>query len=290
MKLKRRPEWFTVVAYVVIIGFALFCTIPFWLLIVGAFTSNAELVTQGYSFWPTHWSLEAFRFIFSGNNQVVTSYGVSIYVTVVGTALALSTTTMLAYSIANPLNKWGRQLGLFTYFPMLFSGGLVPMYLWVSDGLKLSDSLWAVILPMVVNPFFAFIMVSFFRRVPNEIIESARIDGASEFRIFYRIVLPISKPILATMGLFYALAYWNDWFWALLFLQDENKFPLQLLLQNMLADVQFSASFQESSLIMVPSYSLRMAVTLIAIGPIIFVYPFAQRHFVRGLTLGASKG
>jgi len=290
MKLKRRPEWFTVVAYVVIIGFALFCTIPFWLLIVGAFTSNAELVTQGYSFWPTHWSLEAFRFIFSGNNQVVTSYGVSIYVTVVGTALALSTTTMLAYSIANPLNRWGRQLGLFTYFPMLFSGGLVPMYLWVSDGLKLSDSLWAVILPMVVNPFFAFIMVSFFRRVPNEIIESARIDGASEFRIFYRIVLPISKPILATMGLFYALAYWNDWFWALLFLQDENKFPLQLLLQNMLADVQFSASFQESSLIMVPSYSLRMAVTLIAIGPIIFVYPFAQRHFVRGLTLGASKG
>lgn len=287
---RRRPEWFTLVAYVVIALFTLFATIPFWLLITGAFTSNAELVTEGYSFWPTHWSLEAFRFMFSGSSQVVTSYGVSIYVTVVGTALALTTTTMLAYAIANPLNRWSRQLGLFTYFPMLFNGGLVPFYLWVSDGLKLSDSLWAVILPMVVNPFFAFIMVSFFRRVPAEILESARIDGASEAKIFFRIVLPISKPILATMGLFYALAYWNDWFYALLFLQNQNKFPLQLLLQNMLADVQFSQSFSQANLITVPSYSLRMAVTLIAIGPIVFVYPFVQRHFVRGLTLGGVKG
>jgi putative aldouronate transport system permease protein len=286
---RRRPEWFTVLAYLVISVSAVACLLPFWLLITGSLTDNQELVLNGYSFWPAHWSGAAYQYIFAGG-QVVRSYLVSIYVTLVGTTLALTTTTMLAYSIACPLNRWSRPLAMFTYFPMIFSGGLVPFYLWVTEGLKLGDNLWAVILPMLVNPFFAFIMVSFFRKLPAEILESARMDGASEVTIFLRVVLPLSKPILATIGLFYALAYWNDWFYALLFLQSESKYPLQLLLQNMLSNVTFSQTFAQSSEVTVPSYSLRMAVTLIAIGPIVFVYPFVQRHFVRGLTLGGVKG
>ena len=287
---RRRPDWFRAVAYVVIVFAALACLIPFWLLVVGSLTDENTLIRDGYSFWPAKFSLSAYKFIFAGNNQVITSYGVSIFITIVGTALALFTTTALAYSIANPKNRLARPLGFFAYFPMLFSGGLVPLYLLVTNGLQLSDSLWAVILPALINPFFVFIMVSFFRKLPTEIVESARIDGANEATIFLRIVLPISTPILATIGLFYALAYWNEWFYALLFLNDQHKFPLQLLLQNMLADAQFSQSFQTTGNVSVPSYGLRMAVTLISIGPIIFVYPFVQRYFVRGLTLGATKG
>jgi putative aldouronate transport system permease protein len=287
---KRRLDWFQVLAYTVITVFALLCVLPFWLLISGSITDENELIRAGYALWPHTISFRAYQFIFSGNNQVVTSYGVSILITCVGTLLALFVTTTLAYSIANRKNRLSRPLGFFVYFPMLFSGGLVPFYLLVTQGLQLSDSLWAVILPLLVNPFFVFVMVSFFRKIPQEIVESGRIDGASEATIFFRLVVPISMPILATIGLFYALAYWNDWFMALLFLSDQSKFPLQLLLQNLIANVDASQSFQSSPVVQVPSYQLRMALTLLTVGPIIFLYPFLQRYFVRGLTLGSAKG
>jgi putative aldouronate transport system permease protein len=159
----------------------------------------------------------------------------------------------------------------------------------VTQGLQLTDNLWAVILPLMVNPFLVFITVNAFRQIPREIIESGRIDGASAFTIYLRLILPISTPIIATLALFYALAYWNDWFMALLFLNDSTLFPLQLLLQNLLtaADTQiliFPGQIQT------PGVQLSMALTIITIGPIVFIYPFLQRYFVRGLTLGATKG
>lgn len=287
---KRRLEWFQIFSYIVISIFSFCCLLPFWLLISGSITDEGELVRDGYAIWPYKLSLQAYQFIFSGNNQIVTSYGISIFITVVGTTLALVTTTALAYSIANRKNRLSRLLGLFVYFPMLFNGGLVPFYLLITQGLQLSDNLLAVILPLLVNPFFVFIMVSFFRKIPQELLESARLDGASEVRILVSIVLPISTPILATIGLFYALVYWNDWFMALLFLSDQSQFPLQLLLQNLIANLDMSQSLQYNPVVQVPSYQVRMALTLLTIGPIIFVYPFVQRYFIRGLTLGSTKG
>ena len=285
----HRLDWFRTLSYIVIISFALCCLLPFWLVISGSLTDEAELVNKGYEFWPHAFSLASYQFLLAGG-QIATSYGISIFITLVGTALAVAITSGLAYAIAMLRPRVGRPLGFFVYFPMLFNGGLVPFYLLVSQVLQLQDSVWSVILPLMVNPFFVFIMVSFFRQIPREIIESGRMDGANAFVVFVRLVLPISTPVLATVALFYALTYWNDWFMALLFISDNTKFPLQLLLQNLIANVDATQSLTYNSVVQVPSYQLRMALTLITIGPIIFVYPFLQRYFIKGLTLGAAKG
>ena len=287
--MKRRFDWFKVLALVVVTLFALACLLPFWLVIAASFTDEHELLQRGYTLFPHQLSLDAYQTLLSGPTMLQ-SYGASLFITIVGTALALAITSGIAYVIANRLNRYSRLMGFFVYFPLLFSGGLVPFYILVTQYLQLSDTLWSVILPLLVNPFFVFIMVSYFRQVPLEIIESGRLDGASELTIFLRLVIPISKPILATIGLFYALIYWNDWFMALLFISDDSKFPLQLLLQNLVANVDASQAFQYSAASQVPTYQLRMALTVLTIGPIIFAYPFVQRFFVRGLTLGATKG
>ena len=288
-RISQSFDWFKGLAYAVVIAIAIACLLPFWLVISGSLTDEKELINNGYALWPQKFSLASYQFLLSGG-QVATSYGISIFITLVGTALALAITSSLAYAIAMLRPRVGRPLGFFVYFPMLFSGGLVPFYLLVTQVLQLQDSLWAVILPLMVNPFFVFVMVSFFRQIPREIIESGRIDGANSFVIFVRLVLPISTPVLATIALFYALNYWNDWFMALLFIGDNTRFPLQLLLQNMIANVDATQALQYNAAIQVPSYQLRMALTLVTIGPIIFVYPFLQRYFVKGLTLGAAKG
>ena len=289
-QVRRHPlDWFQVVAIGGVSLFALSCLLPFWLVVASSFASEHELVQTGYTFWPTEFSVVAYQTLLSGPT-LAQSYLASLFITLVGTAIALATTSGLAYVIANRSARLSRPLGLMTYIPMLFTGGLVPFYILVTQYLQLTDTWWAVILPLAVNPFFVFIMVSFFRQVPQDILESGRLDGASEFTIFVRLVLPISTPILATIGLFYALAYWNDWFMALLFISDNTKFPLQLLLQNLVANVDAAQAIQTSATAAVPTYQLRMALTVLTIGPILLAYPFVQRFFVKGLTLGSTKG
>lgn len=288
----RKPlpfDWFKILAYVLVTSFGIVCLIPFWLLIAASLTNESDLVRNGYTLIPHHLSLAAYQFLLTGST-IGQAYAASLFITVVGTVLALLVTAGLAYVIASKRDLFGRALGFFVYFPILFTGGLVPFYILVTQYLQLSDSWWAVILPLLVNPFFVFIMVSFFRQIPAELIESARIDGANEVTIFFRIVLPISTPILATIGLFYALTYWNDWFMALLFISDNTRFPLQLVLQNLISNLEAAQSLQYVPSIAVPTYQVRMALTVITIGPIVLLYPFVQRFFVRGLTLGASKG
>lgn len=285
----RRPEAFGIMAYVVVTVSAVACIVPFALMVVASLTDERELVTSGYSFFPTQFSTAAFEVLFTGG-RLASSYFASVFITVVGTVLSLAITSALAWTIANQRNPLRRPLAIFVYFPMLFTGGLVPFYMLVTQYLELSDSLWAVILPLLVNPFNVLVMVSFFRQFPTEVIEAALIDGAREATIFFRLVLPLSKPVLATIGLFISLSYWNNWFMALLFISDDRKYPLQLLLQNMVASVEASQAFQGATMTDVPGYQLRMALTLLTIGPIILVYPFLQRYFVRGLTLGAIKG
>jgi putative aldouronate transport system permease protein len=291
MSHRFRFDWFKIVAYAIVILFALFCVLPFYLLTIGSFTSEREIILDGYSFWPQSFSLDAYRLILAGG-QIEASYWISIEITLVGTMLAVAFTTGLAYAIVMLGRSVGRPLGLFVYFTTLFGGGLVPFYLLVTQVLNLSETLWACVLPMLVNPFFVFIMVAFFRQLPKDLLEAARIDGANSFVVLFRIVLPISTPVLATIALFYGLAYWNSWYLALLFITNTEKFPLQLLLQNLLANVQLTGALQNQvpTIVNVPSYQLRMAMTLITIGPIVLVYPFLQRYFVKGLTLGATKG
>lgn len=288
-RVKAPVDSFQIFSVSVVSVFAFACLMPFWLVVASSFSSEHELVVDGYTFWPHEFSLAAYRTLLSGGG-IGQAYFASLFITIIGTALALSITTGLAYVIASNLPRISRPLGFMTYVPMLFSGGLVPLYILVTQYLHLANTYWAVILPLLVSPFLVFVMVSYFRGLPAEILDSARVDGASEMRILIRIVLPVAKPILATIGLFYALTYWNEWFTALLFISDNSKFPLQLVLQNTIANVNSAQAIDVSATGAVPIYQLRMALIVVTIGPIILAYPFIQRYFVKGLTLGATKG
>jgi putative aldouronate transport system permease protein len=291
---RRRPtgrrglDWFTVVSHVGVTAFALVCLIPLWMIVAGSFTAESELALSGYSFFPTPFSLEAYIQILTGP-RILEAYAASLFITLVGTVLSTSFTAGLAWVIARRV-AGSRALTIFAYLPMLFSGGLVPMYLLIAHVLQLRDSWWAVILPHLLAPFLVFITVTAFRQLPGEILESARIDGAGEIRSFFAIVLPLSKPTLAVAGLFYGVAYWNEWFNALLFLSSPEKFPLQLVLQQMISNVASAAELPSQLNAAPPVYQLRLALTVVTIGPIVLAYPFAQRYFVKGLTLGATKG
>jgi putative aldouronate transport system permease protein len=283
-----RIERFTVVSYVGVTVFGLFALIPLWMIIAGSLTAESTLARSGYSFFPEPFSLDAYAAIFSGT-AVFKGYAATLFITLVGTALSLCATASLSWVIARRMPRISRPLTIFAYLPMLFSGGLVPMYLLVTQVLQLQNSWFAVILPHMMAPFLVFVAVSFFRQLPEEILDSAKVDGAGELRVFFEIVLPLSKPILAVIGLFYAVSYWNEWFTAMLFISDPDKYPLQLMLQNLIANVTNAAMLPGSGST-APIYQLRLALTVVTIGPILLAYPFAQRYFVKGLTLGATKG
>lgn len=288
-KRRTRPEPFTVVSLIGVGIFMVICVVPFWMILSGSFTDEQKLATTGYSLLPKPFSLASYEMIFTGPT-VLSAYTASVFITVVGTALALAFTSGLSWVIARRLPYVSRPLAIFAYIPMLFTGGLVPLYLLVTQYLKLQNTYFAVILPLLIAPFLVFIQVSAFRQLPEEIMESARIDGAGEMQIFFRIGLPLSKPILAVVGLFYAVHYWNEWFTALLFISETDKYPLPLLLQNLVSNVSFSQMLPTSSGQSTPVYQLRLALTVVTIGPILLAYPFAQRYFVKGITLGATKG
>lgn len=286
----RLPNWFTIVSYIFMLGFALFCVIPFWMLVAGSITNERDLVLNGYRLWPERFSFEAYKTLLD-SQQIARSYLITIAITLTGTCIGVLITSSFAYTISAKRNPYRNLLAFYVYFTMLFNGGLVPFYLLVSRWLSLSNTLWAIILPLAVNPFLVFLMVNFFRTIPEEMLESGRIDGASEWVIFFKLVLPVSVPSIATVSLFLILAYWNDWFMSMLFISDSKMFPLQLLLRRILDNIEAAkvlVRFVPG--VQVPAFSLRMAATVLTIGPIVLVYPFVQRYFIKGLTMGAIKG
>lgn len=288
-KRASRPEPFTIVSLIGVGAFALFCLIPLWMILAGSLTDENKLSVDGYSFWPSPFSLKAYSAIVAGG-ALWKAMGASLFITIIGTTISLVATAGIAWAIARRVPRLSTSLAVVGYVPMLFHGGLVPLYILVTQYLQLQDSWFSVILPLAVAPFLVFIGVSFFAQLPKEILESARVDGAGELRTFFQIVLPLSKPILAVIGLFYAVAYWNEWFMALLFITDPEKFPMQLVLQNLIASVSNAAGMVPASSDVAPVYQLRLALTVVTMLPILFAYPFAQRYFVKGLTLGATKG
>lgn len=276
--------------------FALCCVFPFLFITIISFTDEKTLARNGYRLVPEQWSLEAYRYIFKAGDQLLRSYGVTIMVTVIGTIVSLAATAMFAYAISRKSFKYRNFFAFFAFFTMLFNGGLVPTYIVVTQLLQLKDTIWALILPLAVNAFYIMILRTFFSTsVPDAIIESGKIDGAGEFGTFFRLVMPLSLPGLATIGLFSTLGYWNDWFNALLYIDKPNLVPLQSMLMRIENSMQFilqntnNPAIGVETLQSLPQDTSRMAMVVLATVPIVFAYPFFQQYFVQGLTIGAVK-
>lgn len=284
---------FTFFIYASVVTFALFCFIPFWLVVIGSFTDERILSTQGYQMFPTDFSLYAYSYILKGK-QFLYSYTVTTTVTVVGTVLAVLLQSSFAYFLSHRKVEYRNIFAFLTYFTILFGAGLVGFYLLISSWLGLRDTIWALILPYLLNPFYTFILVSFYRTIPFELNEAATIDGANEIHTFFRIIWPVAVPAIATIALFNALHYWNDWFLALLFIDDYKLHPLQIMIRQLISSVDLtsylSEDFYSSETRALPSYGVRLATVTLTIGPIVFLYPFIQKFFIKGLTIGSLKG
>ena len=284
---------FNLVGGAVLLLVALLSVLPFVLLISASFTSENSIVRDGFRLIPGEVSFRAYEILFRNPVILTQAYGVSIFITVVGTAAGLLITAAAAYVLSRNYFKYRTQFAFFFYFTTLFSGGMLSVYIFFVRYLNLKNSYIALILPPMIQAFFLLIMRTFMAAIPESICESAKIDGASEYTIFFRLILPLSTASLAAIGLFLALSYWNDWYNAMLYISKANMYPLQYMLYNMMSAADALARLSQLAEIRVidtPSRSLRMAMTVVATGPIILIYPFVQKYFVTGITLGAVKG
>lgn len=285
---------FKVFNHTFLILFSLFCLFPFWIMIVASFTDDLVLRKDGYLPWAREWSTSAYEWVLRGRDIQV-GYRVSIFITVVGTLASLILMSGLAYVMSVRRFKKRNWLAFYIYFTMIFNPGMVPWFITMRNILGLKDNIWALIVPPLINGFWVFVLRNFFESLPKEIVESAIVDGASYAQILYRIVLPLSKPALATVALFTAVTYWNDWFLGVMLLDFADFRPLAVIILRMLRNIRaiLEALNQEGvasvPIESIPTHSVRMATAVVTIGPILLVYPFVQRYFIKGLTLGAVK-
>lgn len=281
-------------AHAVLILLTLAAIVPFVLLIIASFTDNNVAITEGFSFFPSKWSTDAYQYIVNEKDTMLRAYGITIVVTLIGTTLGLLISVMLAYSLANSDLPGRNFMTFFVTLTMLFNGGLVPTYLIYTNVFHIKDTLAALIVPnLLMNGFNVILIRNYFATgVPTVLYEAARIDGAGEFYIFYRIALPLSKPILATVGLLMGIAYWNDWQNGLYYLNDTSLYSIQNILNRINENISFLASNSTSGVKIsdLPTSTIRMAIAVIGILPIVCIYPFFQEYFVRGIAVGAVKG
>lgn len=278
--------------------YTLFCFLPVVLVFIAAFTDEMSINQNGFSFWPKKWSMAGMNSVLRYGKQLVTSYGVTIFITVFGTLLGLLVMSMFAYSISRPDFRLSKFLSIFLLIPMLFNGGQLSGYIIFTSYYHLKDTIWALILPLCVSTMNVIILRTYIvNSIPGELMESAKIDGAGEYRTFFQITFPLLKPSLAAVGFMMATAYWNDWQNALLYIKSDNKKPLQLMLVNIQKSIEFllnsnnvPAAARAAMGGNIPQYSATMATVLVVIGPIMIAYPFFQKYFVKGLTVGSVKG
>ncbi|MCH5260006.1 MAG: carbohydrate ABC transporter permease [Lachnospiraceae bacterium] len=278
--------------------YTLFCGLPILLVFIAAFTDEVAINQNGFSFFPEKWSLSGMNAVLRYGQQLITSYGITIFITVAGTFLGLLVMSMYAYSISRKEFYLSKFLSVFLLIPMLFNGGQLAGYIVFTSYYNLKDSLWLLILPLCVTTMNVIILRTYIANsIPSELMEAAKIDGAGEYRTFFQITLPLLKPSLAAVGFMMATAYWNDWQNALLYITSDSKKPLQLLLVNIQKSIEFllnnsnvPASARAAMGGNIPQYSATMATVLVVIGPIMVVYPFFQKYFVKGLTVGSVKG
>lgn len=275
------------------------CIIPVILLISVSFSDEQSIRVNGYKFWPEQFSLEAYKFLVKDWTPIVESYGISIFVTVVGTITALTVMALYAYPISRRDFKHRNIFSFIMFFTVLFGGGLVPFYLMYAQILGWRNEIYVLMVPMFVQGFFVLLIRTFFSNsIPTELLESAKIDGAGEMRTFFGIVLPLSLPVLASVGLLCTLNYWNDWFLSLLFITQDGPRTITFRMLEALLNIQaltansnvYSALMAANPKFQMPGETARMAMAIVGVGPIIFAYPFFQRFFITGLTVGAVKG
>ena len=285
---------FNIVAYVILGILAVCCLLPFLLVLSGSFSDQTSILTHGYQLIPETFSLDAYTTLFKIPGELLRAYAVTIFVTFTGTFLGLFLTSMAAYVLSSKSFRYRNQVSFFFYFTSIFGGGLVPWYIFNTKYLHFHNSVISLILPILVNVTYLLILKSYMSSIPDALYESAKLDGANDFTIYLHIALPLCKAGLATVGLFIALNYWNDWYNAMLFLDEgrSDLYPLQYFLNNILTKAQaISAAAVRSGLPIseVPSEPMKLAMTVVATGPIILLYPFLQ-YFVKGVTIGAVKG
>lgn len=303
MTMKKRPvnavsRPAEAVMHLIMTLFCLACVIPFIFVVIISFSSQDSIRQLGFSFTPNAWALDAYTYVAQLGRQLWVSYFNSFLITVVGTVCTLLVTILYAYALYRKDFKFRKFFTFFCFFTMIFGGGLAPTYVICKQFLGLSDSYAAVIIPMLLNPFNIIVMRTFFQSsVPGDLIDAAAIDGSGEYHTLFRIILPIAKPGIATVGLLSALAYWNEWFIPMLYLQDAKYYPLQYLLQEMQSKVDFLAKnaamlgAEATGIVSeLPSDTLRMALVVLIVVPIAFAYPFFQRYIISGLTIGSVKG
>ncbi len=281
-----------VLFYIFITIFSLLCLYPFYQVLISSFTDENTLVREGYKLFPSKLSLDAYKTIFS-NNVIPRAYLVTIFITVVGTVLTLIVTGLAAYALSGKKLKYRGGISLFFYFTCLFSGGLVAYYLLITNYLHLDNSIWVYIIPAMFNVWNMFLLRNFFNEIPMSLIESAKMDGANELTIAFRIVLPLSLPALATIGLFTALGFWNEWMASSLYIDDEKLYTLQYIIVRMVNSISAAQNVGQAGLppgvISVPANTIRLATAMVTVGPIILLYPFLQKYFVKGLRVGGVK-
>jgi len=272
--------------------------IPLILMVTSSFMDDNEIRMYGYRLIPNSWSLEAYRYLFRIPQRILNAYTITAITSVVGMILSVITMGLVAYPLSRKDFAYRTPITWFIFLTMLFYGGLIPSFIINTQVLGLMDSIWAYLLIHLASPFFIIIMRTFFQQLPSELVESAKIDGAGELRIFFTIIVPLSKPVFATIALFVLLERWNEWIITLLYIRNENLFTLQFILQRILGEAEFVrdflANFPGAAHMIdtqaVPTLSMRYAMTVLAAGPMLVVFPFFQKYFTKGLTIGAVKG
>ena len=292
----KQEKAFGMVAHIVMIILSVLAVIPFWLLVASSFMEESAVTRSGYQFWPTEFSLAAYQYIFAQFGQIGRAYGITIIVTAIGTTLAIVMVTMFAYGLIQKDVPGVKVIFILVLITMLFSGGIVPTYYVYNNVLHVKNTIWGLILPnLLMNGFTVILVKNYFENsIPRELLEAAEVDGANHFHIVFRLVMPLAKPILATVGLLTGVSYWNDWTNGLYYITDEKLYSIQQLLNKMNENIQFMANNASTlgtiNMGTLPSATVRMAIAVVAILPIIIIYPFFQKYFAKGITMGAVKG
>lgn len=295
--MEQDGKWIKWLAHGILMAFSIACLIPFVLLIISSLSSEESIIQHGYSFFPQQFSMKAYDYLWAHWGELGRAYGITIFITVFGTAASLAMTSMLAYPMSRQDIPMKNFWAFFVFFTLLFNGGLVPTYLVYTQILEIKNTIWALIVPgLLMNGFHVLLVRTFFMTsVPPALIEAAQIDGAGEIKAFYKIVLPLSLPIMATIGLFEAIMYWNDWFNGMTYVTDPKLFSIQNILNRIITDIQFLSNNSNLSstageaMAELPTTSVRMAIAVVGVLPILIAYPFFQKYFIKGITIGAVK-
>ena len=285
------------VATVILTVLVVITLLPILLIVIASFSSENSLIQNGYSYFPKEWSLDSYFYMVKQGVMITRSYAVSIFVTFFGTAVSVLLTTMLAYPMSRKTFKYRNMLAFFVFFTMLFNGGIVPSYIMWTRIFHIKDTIWALIIPnYLVNAFNVILVKNYFtNNIPDALIEAAQIDGATEFEIFRKIIMPLAVPTVATISLFTGISYWNDWTNGLYYISNEKLYSIQQLLMKIMNNIEALRSNSNASLlgtgaVELPGASIRMAMAVIGILPVMIIYPFIQKYLVKGVVVGAVKG